>query len=140
MCKQIKLVLGGGPGTSKAANDAFKVEPSREEEGIFVTTSGERYVRENFYRGGGGRGRGWGNNRGRGNGDREKPYTRPNFENRKDDNGEVTRCRFCDSKYHYRGACSDYTKYLKEGGKKNEIHLTDRGGGRSGFCSGNPRG
>ena len=125
MCKQIKLVLGGGPGTSKAANDAFKVEPSREEEGIFVTTSGERYVRENFYRGGGGRGRGWGNNRGRGNGDREKPYTRPNFENRKDDNGEVTRCRFCDSKYHYRGACSDYTKYLKEGGKKNEIHLTE---------------
>ena len=31
MCKQIKLVLGGGQGTSQAANDAFKVEPSREE-------------------------------------------------------------------------------------------------------------
>ena len=124
MVKQIKLVLGGGPGTTQVSGDAFKVEPSRGEEGIFVTTSGERYVRENFYRGGGGRGRGWGN-RGRGYGEREKPYSKPQFqENRKDEKGEVTRCRFCDSKYHYRGACSEYTKFLKDGGKKDEVHLT----------------
>ena len=47
MCKQIKLVLGGGQGTSQAANDAFKVEPSREEEGIFVRVV--RYMCVNTY-------------------------------------------------------------------------------------------
>ena len=55
MCKEIKLVLGGGPGTSQGGGEAIKVEPSSGEEGVFVISSGERFVRENFYRGGGGR-------------------------------------------------------------------------------------
>ena len=126
MCKEIKLVLGGGPGTSQVAGEAIKVEPSSGEEGIFVASSGERFVRENFYRGGGGRGRGWGHNRGRGYGgrDREKPYSKGQLvENKKDEKGEITRCRFCDSKFHYRSACAEYTKVLQEGGKDNDIHL-----------------
>ena len=127
MCKEIKLVLGGGPGTNQMAGEAMKVEPSLGEEGVFVASSGERFVRENFYRGGGGRGRGWGyRGRGAGGREREKPYSKGQLmENKKDEKGEVTRCRFCDSKFHYRGACAEYTKFLQENGReKNEIHLT----------------
>ena len=74
MCKEIKLVLGGGPGTNQVAGEAIKFELSSGEEGVFVTSNGERFVRENYYRGGTGRGKGW-SNRGRGAGgkEREKP-------------------------------------------------------------------
>ena len=119
MCREIKLVLGGGPGANRENDNTMKVERSTGEEGVFVASNGERFVRENFYRGGG-RGRGWGNgnNRGRGGGggrEREKPYNRNGvMENKKDDNGEVTRCRFCESKFHYRSACPEYTKFLKD--------------------------
>ena len=36
MVKQIKLVLGGGPGITQVSGDAFKVEPSRGEETLEV--------------------------------------------------------------------------------------------------------
>ena len=36
------------------------------------------------------------------------------MENKKDENGEVSRCRFCESKFHYRSACPEYTKFLKD--------------------------
>ena len=61
MCKHLKLILGGGP-ASKTSTVAgkLKAEPSSDDEGVFITSSGERLVRENnFYRGrgrGGGRG------------------------------------------------------------------------------------
>ena len=62
MCREIKLVLGGGPGKAhKVSDDAISVEPIKEESEVFVVFNGNKYYR------GGYKGRG----RGRG-----KPYER----------------------------------------------------------------
>ena len=65
----------------------------------------------NFYHRG--RSRGGGGYRGR-----NKPYERPKFmENRKDENGQVTKCNFCSSTYRYANGC--------EKKKAEEFHLTE---------------
>ena len=121
MCKELKLVLGGGPGKpikdDNNSNDGIRVEPIKDEEGVFVTFNGEKYYRGSGHQRGRGRGYG-GRGGGHWHGGRDgKPYERPQpRENRKDDKGEVTRCRFCDSKFHYRQQCMEYTKFLKDGG------------------------
>ena len=49
MCKELKLVLGGGPGKaakdSNNTKDGIRVEPIKDEEGVFVTVNGEKYYR-----------------------------------------------------------------------------------------------
>ena len=100
LCRHLKLIIGGGPGirNGKFAGQV-KVEASSKEEGVFYTSTGERFVRENNYyhrgRGGGYRGR--------------KPYDHPKCrENLKDENGKVTLCNFCSSTYHYVNGCEAY--------------------------------
>ena len=53
MSKQIKLILGGGPGVKNAVGTGGLVKSeSTEEEDVLVSSSGERYIKENnFYRG-----------------------------------------------------------------------------------------
>ena len=105
MADAIRWVMGDTPGAAaKPKKNDIKVEPLDDEEGVFVSQDGDRYVRDNnFYRG---RGRGGGAWRGRGRG---KPYDWPKDdlprENRKDEKGEVTTCRTCGSRYHYQNAC-----------------------------------
>ena len=118
MCKELKLVLGGGPGQSgtSKSSDAITVEPIKNDEDVFLTFNGNRYYRD----GGRGRGRGSG---GQGHGEgRGRPYDRPHQprENRKDDRGQVTRCRFCESKFHYQKNCGEYNKFPKDGGARRE--------------------
>ena len=115
MCKELKLVLGGGPGQQKVnvgsdRKDVITVEPIKNEEDVFITFNGNKFYRDGFR----GRGRGGGQGRGGyGRGGRDgKPYDRSNQprENRKDENGQITRCRFCDSKYHYQSNCGEFKK------------------------------
>ena len=118
MCKELKLILSGGPGkiTSKSSDDAIVVEPLKEENEVFITFNGNRYVKTN-YRG-----------KGKGFSARGKPYERSNQprENRKDEKGEVTRCRFCDSKYHYQKNCPEFNKCSKEGtGSKDDVLVVE---------------
>ena len=116
MSKELKLILGGGPGQANVkigiseSGDAIKVEPMRSDEDVFITCNGNRYYRDGFRGQDRGRGGGYGRE------DRVKPYDRHRQprENRKDDKGQVTRCRYCDSKYHYQYNCADYLK-MQEG-------------------------
>ena len=112
MSKELKLILGGGPGQANVkigrseSGDAIKVEPMRSDEDVFITCNGNRYYRDGFRGQDRGRGGGYGRE------DRIKPYDRHSQprENRKDDKGQVTRCRYCDSKYHYQYNCPHYHK------------------------------
>ena len=36
-------------------------------------------------------------------------------ENLKDEKGEVTKCRFCDSRFHYQRDCVEYNNMVKKG-------------------------
>ena len=123
MCKELKLILGGGPGSKyNVETREVKMEHASGEDDVYITTNGERYVRENFYRGRGrGRGRGGGNFRG-------KPYDRPDYslqENRKDENGVVTKCRTCNSTYHYQGACEVFKAKEKAKTKTEDVHIAE---------------
>ena len=130
MCRELKLILGGGPGSkNRAETREVKIEPSSVEDGVYFTTNGDRYVRDNFYRG---RGRGGGRGRGAGGGFRSKPYDKPDNslrENRKDESGKVTTCRTCNSTYHYQQDCEVLKGMTKgkseERGKKEEAHFTE---------------
>ena len=44
MCKQLKLIVGGGPGSVKSSSQAgkMKIEASSEEEGAFFTSTGKQ--------------------------------------------------------------------------------------------------
>ena len=110
MSKELKLILGGGPGHANVkyckSDDAIKVEPLKSDDEVLITFNGNRYYREGFQ----GRDRGKGGGLGREY--RVKPYDRHHQprENRKDDKGQVTRCRYCDTKYHYQYNGADYIK------------------------------
>ena len=62
MCKELKLVLGGGPGQQTTSSgvidkkDAISVEAIKAEEDVFITFNGTKYYRDGFR----GRGRGGG--------------------------------------------------------------------------------
>ena len=124
MCKELKLILGGGPGVNKSETDPLvKMEPACGEEGVYVSTSGERFVKENYYRG---RGRGassWRGSRGK-----PGPYDRPAGprENRKDEKGEVTKCRTCNSTFHYQNGCDVY-KAMNPKKNNDEAHMVSEG-------------
>ena len=51
MCKQLKLIVGGGPRSVKSSSQAgkVKIEPCSEEEGVFYTSSGERLVKDKSF-------------------------------------------------------------------------------------------
>ena len=120
MKKELKLILGGGPGRSNVADgskkveDAIKVEPVRGDDEVFATFKGNKYYHDGF--------------RGRGGyqecDDRVKQYHRhyqqQSRENRRDEKGQVTRCRHCDSKFHYQKNCPDYNKKRKDDGENTE--------------------
>ena len=44
---------------------------------------------------------------------------------RKDENGKVSRCRFCDNKYHYQNSCADYKVHKTEHENDEEAHLAE---------------
>ena len=120
MCKELKLILGGGPGAKSGEFNKVKMEASFAEDGVYVSSTGERFVRENYYRG---RGRGRG-----GGGYKNKPYDKPESrlrENRKDEKGVVTTCRTCHSTYHYQSDCEVYKAKLNKGKTDEEVNITE---------------
>ena len=73
MCREIKLVLGGGQGKAhKTADDAISMEPIKEENEVFVVFNGNKYFRGGYK----GRGKGHG-----------KPYERNSDQVREKEKG-----------------------------------------------------
>ena len=52
MSKELKLILGGGPGHANVkyckSDDAIKVEPLKSDDEVLITLNGNRYYREGF--------------------------------------------------------------------------------------------
>lgn len=128
MCKELKIVLGSGPGASKSdSNAAIKTEQS-------ILPSEEVLYAAGYYRRGGGQGyRGGRGARGSGRGgyagngsqnhgggkfeqtrDHNKPYEKPRRKmNRPGDDGNPTTCHHCGSKFHYMNKCPDREESVK---------------------------
>ena len=79
MCRELKLILGGGPGNSSCSTDAITLEPVAGEEGVYVTNCAQKFYKQNLYRGRGGSSKMF----------RNKQWEKPSIprENRKDENG-----------------------------------------------------
>ena len=113
ICKEIKLVLGGGPGAAKVteSSEAIKFEAEDLPSEDVLWNFG--YARRGHGggwggRGGGGRGGGYrhgGGGKAANEGDHScKPYDRDGAErrpNRPGPDGKPTRCHNCESTYHY---------------------------------------
>ena len=128
MCKELKIVLGSGPGTNKSETNAvIKMEQSN-------LPSEEVLYAAGYYRRGGGqgyRGRRGGRGSGRGgytgNGsqnhgggkfentrEQNKPYEKQKRKmNRPDDEGKPTTCHHFGSKFHYLNKCPDREESVK---------------------------
>ena len=128
MCKELKIVLGSGPGASKSDSSvAIKTEQSN-------LPSEEVLYAAGYYRRGGGQGsRGGRGARGSGCGgyashgsqnqvggkfeqtrDHNKPYEKPRRKlNRPGDDGNPTTCHHCGSKFHYVNKCPDRDESMK---------------------------
>ena len=110
MAKIVKILVGSSmTSSSKFIPEPIKLEADPSEDGVFLASDGRKYVQKsNFY-----------NNRGRGSQggwhafSSRKPYDNKPRENKKDENGEITRCRTCNSKYHYQNNCEIF-KMLQE--------------------------
>ena len=125
MSRIIKVVVGSVTSSSKSMPEPIKLEADPSEDGVFLASDGRKYIQKrSFY-----------NNRNRGAqggghaSTSRKPYDNKPRENKKDESGEVTRCRTCDSKYHYQNNCEIFKmmQERKTGEKKTgeEAHVTE---------------
>ena len=78
------------------------MEKDKEEEEILINFNGARYYREGWH--GQGRGDGWSEVEEDENGMSQQGENLLR-ENMKDESGQETRCRYCDSIYHYQKDC-----------------------------------
>ena len=126
MCKELKIVLGSGPGASKAdSNAAIKLENLPSEEVLYAAGYYRRGGGQGFRGGRGGRGSGRGGydgsaSQGHGGGkfestrEQNKPYEKPRRRmNRPDDEGNPTTCHHCGSKFHYLNKCPEREESVK---------------------------
>ena len=128
MCKELKIVLGSGPGASMSdSNAAIKFEQSNlpSEEVLYAAGYYRRDGGQGFRGGRGGRGSGRGGyagnaSQGHGGGkfdstrEQNKPYDKPRRKiNRPDDEGNPTTCHHCGSKFHYLNKCPDREESVK---------------------------
>lgn len=115
ICREIKLVLGGGPGAAKdkESSEAIKFEAEDLPSEDVLWSFG--YARRGHGGGRGGRGGGGGYRHGGGGkavneGDHySKPYDRDGARrpNRPGQDGKPTRCHHCESIYHFLNKCPD---------------------------------
>ena len=110
MCKELKLVLGGGPGTTKQGHSSAAIKVDQDS-----LPSDEVLFAAGYYKRGGSRsGRSFGKYSSSRGGRREerKPYEKSEKQvkktNRLDDEGKPTTCHHCGSKYHYKNKCPDF--------------------------------
>ena len=142
MCRELKLVLGSGPGSKKqhdGSSEAIKVDQSNlpSEEVLFAAGWMRRGGGGGGYRGGrgGGRGNGRGGQAPRGgqshgggkyenSREQTKPYDQlKNRKNRPDEKGNPTTCHNCGSKYHYLNKCPDREEaayFIDDNGEADE--------------------